>query len=177
MTGGIGKSKTWIPDTGKLGKKQGFYSCYDPSATWKDMAADEGSSNWAPRGKTWWEPDNNGCGITEDDLNSYMIFSLEVKSGLEVHRFTGGVETVTYGLFGMNVDNYTISALDVDFVHGAWATSKAVDFKNNFQILYLDDEQLMIGNYRDEAMSGEGRCILCWNFVSKDYADNYEANK
>ena len=48
-------------------------------------------------------------------------------------------------------------------------------FRNNFQILVLTENQLMIGNYRDEAMSGEGRCVYCWNFVSKDYADNYEA--
>ena len=102
-----------------------------------------------------------------------MTFSLEGKAGLTVHRFTDGQDITTDGLFSMNTDNHTISAVDVDFVHGVWADGKAVDFRNGFQILLLTENQLMIANYRDEALSGEGRCIYCWNFVSKEYADSY----
>lgn len=174
LAGGAGNSKTWIPDNGSYGMKQGFYSCYDPSATYQDMVSDNGT-NWYAKDKTWWEPSNADIGITADDLNSYMTFSLEGKAGLTVHRFTDGRETVTEGLFSMNTDAHTISAIDVDFVHGAWATKNAVDFRNGFQILVLTKDQLMIANYRDEVLSGEGKCIYCWNFVSKEYADNYKA--
>lgn len=172
LAGGAGHAKTWVPDNGNYGMKQGFYSCFDPSATYLDMVTDNGT-NWYPKDKVWWEPGNGDVGITEDDLNSYMTFSLEGKAGLTVHRFTEGQEVVSEGLFSMNTDNHTMSAVDVDFVHGAWADGKAVDFRNGFQILLLTENQLMIANYRDEALSGEGRCIYCWNFVSKEYADNY----
>lgn len=172
LAGGAGHAKTWVPDNGNYGMKQGFYSCFDPSATYLDMVTDNGT-NWYPKDKVWWEPGNGDVGITEDDLNSYMTFSLEGKAGLTVHRFTEGQEAVSEGLFSMNTDNHTMSAVDVDFVHGAWADGKAVDFRNGFQILLLTENQLMIANYRDEALSGEGRCIYCWNFVSKEYADNY----
>ena len=73
----------------------------------------------------------------------------------------------------MNTSDHTISAVNVDFIHGEWANNNAVDFRNGFQILVLTENQLMIGNYRDEALSGEGRCVYCWNFVSKEWADSY----
>lgn len=172
LAGGSGNSKTWIPDNGNYGMKQGFYSCFDPTTTYLDMVSDNGT-NWTAKDKAWWEPANADVDITEDDLNSFMTFSLEGKAGLTVHRFTDGQETVTEGLFSMDTDNHTISAVDVDFVHGEWATPNAVDFRNGFQILVLTENQLMIGNYRDEVLSGENRCVYCWNFVSKEYADNY----
>lgn len=172
LAGGSGNSKTWIPDNGQYGMKQGFYSCFEPSATYVDMTSDDGF-NWIAQDKTWWEPSNADIGITEDDLKSYMTFSLQGKAGLIVHRFTGGQETVTEGLFSMNTSDHTISAVNVDFIHGEWANNNAVDFRNGFQILVLTENQLMIGNYRDEALSGEGRCVYCWNFVSKEWADSY----
>lgn len=174
LTGGVGNEKVWVPDTGKYGMKQGFYSCFDPTSTYKDMVAEANTPyNWYARDKTWWEPGNADVGITDDDLNSTMIFSLKGKAGLTVHRFTDGVEAVLNGVFDMNTTAHTISAVDVDFLHGAWANGKAVDFRNGFQVLVLTENQLMIGNYRDEALSGEGRCVYSWNFVSKEWADNY----
>ena len=102
-----------------------------------------------------------------------MTFSLEGKAGLKIHKIENGVETVSEGLFNMNTETRTMSAIDIDFHHGAWADGKSVDFRNDFKVLVLTENQLMIGNYRDEALSGEGKCVFCWNFVSKDYADNY----
>ena len=102
-----------------------------------------------------------------------MTFSLEGKAALKIHKVEYGQETVTEGLFNMNTESHMISAIDVDFHHGAWADGKAVDFRTDFQILLLTENQLMIGNFRDAALSGEGKCVFCWNFVSKEYADNY----
>ena len=173
LAGGAGNSKTWIPDDGTYNMKQGFYSCFDPTATPADMTCDEGKNNWYPVDKTWWEPSNADIGITEDDLKSYMVFSLQGKAGLTLHRFTNNQEVVTEGLFSMNTDEKKMSAIDVEFLHGEWANGKSVDFKTDFMILVLTENQMMIANFRDEALSGEGRCVYCWNFVSKDYADNY----
>ena len=171
LAGGSGNSKTWIPDDGSYGLQQGFYTCFDPSTTYVDMV--QNGSKWTTSSKTWWEPSNADAGVTEDDLMASMTFSLQGSAGLSVTTYKDGVATTKEGMFSMNTDNHTISAIDVDFAHGAWADGKAVDFRNNFQILVLTENQLMIGNYRDEAMSGEGRCVYCWNFVSKEYADNY----
>lgn len=173
LAGGSGSTKTWVPDNGNYGMKHGFYSCFEPSATYLDMTHSDGKNDWSAKDKTWWEPSNADIGITENDLKSYMTFSLQGKAGLSIHRSTGGQETVTEGLFSMNTNDHTLSAVDVDFIHGEWANNNAVDFRNGFQILVLTENQLMIGNYRDEALSGEGRCVYCWNFVSKEWADSY----
>jgi hypothetical protein len=175
LTGGAGKSKTWVPDNGNYGMKQGFYSCFEPSATHLDMTHDDGKNNWYAKDKTWWEPSNADIGITADDLAQTMTFSLQGKAGLTVTKVVDGKTVTTEGSFVMDADNYTISAIGVEFPHGAWANGKAVDFSSNYQILYMDENQLMIANYRDEGLSGEGKCIYCWNFVSKDYADSYVA--
>lgn len=172
LAGGVGESKTWVPDNGSYGMKQGFYSCFDPTTTWEDMVADV-EYDWYAQDKTWWQPSDSDIGNTEDDLLSYMTFSLDGKAGLTVYRYNNGEYIETEGTFNMNEENHTISAVGVDFLHGEWATGNAVDFRNGFQILVLTENQLMIGNYRDEALSGEGACLYCWNFVSKDWADNY----
>ena len=151
--------------------KHGFYSCFAPEASYLNMKKDDGKNNWYSDGYTWWEPSNSDIGHTQADLETYMTFSLEGKAGLKIHKIENGVETVSEGLFNMNTETRTMSAIDIDFHHGAWADGKSVDFRNDFKVLVLTENQLMIGNYRDEALSGEGKCVFCWNFVSKDYAE------
>ena len=82
LTGGAGNSKTWVPDNGNYGKKHGYYSCFDPSATWADMTHTDGKSDWYADGKTWWEPGYAEVGIKDDDLMGVMKFSLDGGSKL-----------------------------------------------------------------------------------------------
>ncbi|MDE6269982.1 MAG: hypothetical protein K2M12_03895 [Muribaculaceae bacterium] len=172
LAGGAGGSKTWVPDNGKYGMKQGFYSCFEPTTTHADMVNNDG--NWSAGGKTWWEPSNNDVGITEEDLLGEMTFSLDGKAGLKVTFGNGLFEGEQETIFNFNEEDWTISAENgVQFLHAVWAHDKSLDWSKGFQVLVLTENQLMIGNYRDEALSGEGRCIYCWNFVSKDYADSY----
>ena len=173
LTGGAGNSKTWVPDNGKYGMKQGYYSCFDPSAVWEDMTHTDGMNNWYADGKTWWEPANGDVGITDDDLAGSMTFSLQGGAKLSTTTVVNGVPTTVEGTFDMNADGHTIAANGVDFLHAAWTDGKAQDFRNGYVILYLDENQLMIANHRDPVLSGEGDCLYCFNFVSKDYADSY----
>lgn len=174
LTGGAGNSKTWIPDNGQYGMKQGYYSCFDPSAVWEDMTHTDGKHDWYAANKTWWEPANGDVGITEDDLKGEMTFSLQGNAKLSVTTYVGGVPVTKEGTFDMNTDAHTIAASNVDFLHAAWTDGKAKDFRNGYVILYLDENQLMIANHRDPVLSGEGDCLYCFNFVSKEYAATYE---
>lgn len=172
LAGGAGGSKTWVPDNGQYGMKQGFYSCFDPSTTHADMVNTDG--NWTAGGKTWWEPSHSDIGITEDDLAGEMTFSLDGKAGLKVKFGNGLFDGEQETIFNFDEENWTISAENgVQFLHAAWAHGKSAEWSKDFQVLVLTENQLMIANYRDEALSGEGRCIYCWNFVSKDYAESY----
>jgi hypothetical protein len=53
-------------------------------------------------------------------------------------------------------------------------TEKAKSFSSDFYVFHLSENQLMIANLRDKALSGEDPCWYVWNFVSKDYKDNYK---
>lgn len=162
LTGGGGNSKTWVPDNGNYGKKQGYYSCFDPSATHTDFGS-----------KTWWEPSDSDVGNTEDDLKAEMTFSLQGGAKLTTTTYVDGVPTTKEGTFDMNPDAWTMAANGVDFLHAAWTDGKAKDFRNGYVILYLDENQLMIANHRDPVLSNEGDCLYCFNFVSKEYAESY----
>lgn len=170
LAGGAGNSKTWIPDNGHYGMKQGFYSCFDPTATPADMTHDEGSNNWYAKDKTWWEPSNSDVGITDDDLAQTMTFSLKGSAQVTVTDASGNETT---GTFAFDPNTGALSANGVEFAHGAWANGKSKSFSTDFVVLHLDENQLMIANKRDPALSGEGECWYVWNFVSKEYADNY----
>jgi hypothetical protein len=171
LTNGAGNSKTWVPDNGKYGMKQGFYSCFAPAATAADMTHDEGMNNWYAKGNTWWEPSNADVGITADDLAQTMTFSLKGGAGLTVTDASGKATT---GTFAFDPDSHSLSADGVEFAHGAWANGKSKSFSKDFYVFLLNKNQMMIANKRDPALSGEGECWYVWNFVSKDYADNYK---
>lgn len=170
LAGGAGGSKTWVLDNGKVGMKQGAYSCFDPNALYEHMTHDEGLNNWYANGYTWWEPANADVGITEADLAKEMTFGLSGGATLTIKNADG---TVSEGSFAFDPDNHSISAIGVEFVHGDWADGKSKSFSDNFYVFHLDENQLMIANKRDPALSGEGECWYVWNFVSKDYRDNY----
>lgn len=175
LAGGAGNSKTWVPDNGNYGMKQGFYSCFEPSTVHADMVKKEGTDgNWYADGKTWWEPANGDLdGFIEADLFGEMTFSLQGKAGVSV-KFENGISpAVQEGIFNFDTDGYTMSIDGAQFLHALWAHDKSEDWSKGLQVLVLTKDQLMIGNYRSEALSGEGRCIYCWNFVSKEYADSY----
>lgn len=172
LAGGAGKSKTWIPDNGNYGCKQGFYTCFDPLATIDVMTHDEGKNNWYALGYTWWEPGNSEVGVTDEDLAQEMTFSLEGSATISVKDANGNITT---GSYVFSPDKHSLDADGVEFAHGAWANGKSKSFSSDFYIFHLSENQLMIANKRDPVLSGEGEAWFVWNFVSKEYAENYSA--
>jgi len=170
LAGGAGKSKTWVLDNGKVGMKQGAYSCFAPEALYEHMTHDEGLNNWYAKDYTWWEPSNSDIGITDSDLAKEMTFGLSGGATLTILNADG---SISEGSFAFDPDNHSVSAIGVEFVHGDWANGKSKSFSDNFYVFHLDENQMMIANKRDPALSGEGECWYVWNFVSKEYRDNY----
>ena len=173
LTGGADNSKTWIPDDGNYGMKQGFYSCFSPDATFDSMTHDDGLNNWYAKDLTWWQPSNSDVGVTSDDLAQTMTFDLKGGANLTVTDAKGNA---TAGVFTFDPDAHALNAEGVEFAHGAWADGKSKSFSKDFYVFHLGENQLMIANLRDPALSGEGACWFVWNFVSKEYADAYKAS-
>jgi len=159
LTGGVGHSKTWIFDNGKYGLASGELSFQDPADGTPTM------SNFSPN----WEP---GAGTQTGDDNiwdSYMTFTLDGGAFVEVYNAGWKDES---GTFMLNTDNNTLSLVNASIIHPESWDGNSSNWRNNLNVVALTENQLRIAVFRDT--SSEGEWWYIWNFVSKEYADNYE---
>ena len=156
LTGGVDQEKVWVFDNGSYGFAAGEMTYADPSGTvtWNNWTA-----NWDP-----------GVGHTGDDAiwESTMTFNLKGGANVTVSNSSSG-ETQT-GTFMLNTDTHTITFTDCDLLHTPGWTDRSTNWRRDLQLLELDENHLRIGVMRDNS---EGPWWLIWNFVSKEYADNY----
>lgn len=160
LTGGIGKSKTWIHDNGKYGLAKGEVDYADPSTT---VEYNNFSTNWSP-----------GAGHTDDDKiwGSTMTFSLGGGALVDIHNAAKGGDVDESGTFLLDVDNKTITFTDANIMHTQGWNSKTTNWARGLKILTLNENQLRVAVLR-ETISGESEWWMVWNYVSKEYADNY----
>ena len=156
LTGGVDQEKTWIFDNGEYGFAAGELTYADPSGTvtWNNWTA-----NWDP-----------GVGHTGDDAiwESTMTFNLQ--GGANVTVYNSSSDETQTGTFMLNTDSHTITFTDCDLLHTPSWSDRTTNWRRDLQLLELDENHLRIGVMRDNS---EGPWWLIWNFVSKEYADNY----
>lgn len=160
LAGGVGEEKTWVYDNGQYGYCSGELSYGDPAAN-TNLGLNNFTSNW--------DPGAGHCG--EDTMwDSYMTFNLKGKAGYTFYNSTSG-QTQT-GVFGLNEDSYVLSLTDADLMHpNAW-DGRLASWRMNLQIIELDENHLRIGYVRIPGSWG-GEWVEVFNYVSKEYADNY----
>ncbi len=166
LTGGVGASKMWIPDNGKYGLAPGELSYADPGGTveW---------NNWSPN----WEPAAGFTMAAGDNpiWESSMTFDLINGANVSIDdRSSGGVGQKK-GSFMLNTDAHTITFTDADLLHTSGWSHMTSNWKKDLKILTLTENQLRIGILRQKDTSGEDPWWIIWNYVNKEYADNYEA--
>lgn len=158
LSGGVGNEKEWIYDDGSYGFAAGEMTYADPAATieWNNWTA-----NWDP-----------GRGHTGDDAiwPSTMTFDLIGGANVRIHSVSSSGETDTQGTFMLNTDDHTITFTDCELLHTPGWSDRSTNWRNNLQLLELDENHMRVGVMRDNS---EGPWWLIWNFVSKEYADNY----
>src|SRR5690606_31235654 len=158
LTGGVGNSKTWILDNGKYGLAPGPLSYADPSRNqiWADFQPN-------------WEPLAAEIGATDEDMAAEMTFSLmggpfvaTVKPNEE-----GGNES---GTFSLDTEGHTLSTTDATIIRVASFIPNASNWNQNLNILELNENQLRVGVMRTNE---EGSGWYIWQYLSKEYAENY----
>ena len=172
LTGGVGQAKTWIPDNGNYGLCSGELSYGDPSASnaeWNNF-----TSNW--------DPSYGGGGMAESATSQYAktTWTFDLKNGANVtlHRVDDdGTATDTKGTFLLDTENHRLNLTDMQIPHtSAWDNhGDATDWSKDIHIVTLTENQLRVAMLRNPNTSGEGKWWLVFNFVAKDYADNYKA--
>lgn len=160
LSGGVGKSKTWIYDDGTYGYASGELTYGDPSAN-----PNFGFNNFTPN----WPPGKGHCG---DDAmwDSYMTFSLE--NGAHYTFYNSSTETKQEGVFGLNESSYVLNLTDADLMHPYTWNARLANWRQNLQIVELDENHLSIGYTRVPGDWG-GEWLEVFNYVSKEFADNY----
>ncbi|WP_281231494.1 hypothetical protein [Flavobacterium gelatinilyticum] len=159
LSGGVGKQKSWILDTGKFGLAMGAMSYADPSGTVE-------FDNFKPN----WEPEKMPPGSTDADMHwgRYMTFSLEGGPFMTVHEADG--TKIENGTYFLDATAHTLTTTNATILRADNFIASASNWNNGIKILKLTENQLQIGIMRTNS---EGPWWLIWNFVSKSYADTY----
>lgn len=168
LSGGVGKSKTWIPDNGNYGLASGDISYGDPALT--NAEYNNFTSNWDPGAN---HQDGTGTfnksSITFDLINGAHISTTTYSPD--------GTSKEANGTYLIDTDSKQLNLTDAQLLHSPnWDNKQdAIGWAKNIHIVTLTDNQLRLAILRNPATSGEGKWWLVFNFVSKDYADNYKA--
>lgn len=159
LSGGVGKKKSWVADNGKYGLAPGAMSYADPSTT-----VEWGS--FTPN----WEPEGNANSSTDADMHwgRYMTFSLEGGPFMTIHEADG--TTIENGSYFLDINAHTLTTTGTTILRPDNYIANASNWNDNLKVLTLTENQLRIAVKRTNS---EGPWWYIWNFVSKDYADNY----
>lgn len=161
LSGGVGKSKTWVHDNGNYGLASGEIDYADPSTT---VEFNNFTPNWSP-----------GSGYTGDAniWKSSMTFSLNGGAFVTVHNASLKGDIDQSGMYMIDVDRKTLTFTNAELMHTQSWSNMTANWSKNLKILTLTKDQLQVGILRDPATSGDSKWWIIWNFVSKEYVDNY----
>jgi hypothetical protein len=159
LTGGVGKSKTWVPDNGKYGFAAGFMSYADPSVS---QEFDNFTINW--------DPGNTQVKATDTDFKATMTFDLIGGPHLTVVK-PNEPGAPTSGTYFFDAKNHTLSTNDVTVIRIAAIITEVSNWTGNVKVLKLNDNQLRIAFMRTDPSQGPWWDV--YNYVSKDYASTY----
>ncbi|MDR0962362.1 MAG: hypothetical protein LBM62_07390 [Mediterranea sp.] len=156
LTGGVGESKVWVFDNGAYGLSTGELSYADPSSV---VEFNNFTINY-----------QEGAGSTGDAnmWNSTMTFSLIGGATVSIHD--ASASTDINGTFMLNTTDHTLNFTDAELMHTSGQSGRSSNWAKDLKILTLTKDQLQVGIMRD---NDEGPWWMIWNFVSKEYADNY----
>lgn len=180
LTGGVGKSKTWVP----VDQNYGVGNCTGPmmycnpddvlndGSGSTDIAINHMVPNWDPGFQSWLIPADNAY------MDSYMTFSLDDVNGCSITEYRGesGVRfsstgTTLNGKFNLNVSDKNhpkLSFTDTYLLHHIGADEMCENYTTDLYITELTPYFLQVATMRTNS---EGSWWIIWNFIAKDVQD------
>lgn len=177
LSGGVGKSKTWYLDLDANGVSRYFNGplyFYSTGYSWESItngAAPEGVDqwNWCPK---WSE---NTWMMNAADFGS-MTFDLKNGANVTVIHNTIPSRGTEKGLYMISTTEHTMRMTNASPLHDSNRNGQVIDW-GNIRIMSLTENTMQLGVLRDAALAGDQACWLVYNFISKDYFDNWVAGE
>lgn len=169
LSGGAGKSKTWYLDLNADAVSKYFMGplyFYGTNDSWESV-----TNGVKVGGDSWnWNPDYKGNSwlMTAADFGS-MTFDLIDGAHITVDHKTIAAKGTQHGTYMMDVDNHTLKMTDAGILHDLGRDGIVTQW-GDIKILSLTDNSMQLAVVRDNDPK-EGKCLLVYNFISKEYSD------
>ncbi|MBQ7420251.1 MAG: hypothetical protein IJV17_05885 [Prevotella sp.] len=177
LTGGVGKSKKWVPvdkDYG-VGQCTGPVMYCNPDDVLNDGSGDTniGISHMKPN----WDPGFQSWLIPESDpyMDSYMVFSLDDVNGCSMIEYRGeagtksaSTGTTLSGKWNLNLSDKnhpTLSFTDTYSMHNTGFNEVCDNYTTDIIITELTPYMLQLATMRTNS---EGSWWIIWNFIAED---------
>lgn len=172
LSGGIGHEKTWYLDLDENGLSRFFAGplyFYGTAHSWESVTdgAEISGDNWSWNAK-WSE---NAWLMAAADFGS-MTFNLKGGANVEVEHKTISTRGTETGTYSINTAEHTMRLTNASPLHDSNRNGQVADW-GNIKILSLTDNTMQLAVLRDPALSGEAAALFVYNFISKDYRDNW----
>lgn len=180
LTGGVGKTKQWVP----VDKSYGVGQCSGPvmycnpedvlndGTKIDDLAFENFAPNWDPGFQSWLIPN------TDAYMDSYMTFGLDNVKGctLDEYRGESGVKgsstgTTKSGKWNLNLSDAkhpTLTFTNTYSMHNTGFDNVCNNYTTNIKVVELTPYIMQLATMRTNS---EGSWWLIWNFVAKDVQD------
>jgi hypothetical protein len=159
LSGGAGEEKEWVLDTeGKY--FDGSISFYDP----------------ANPSTLWWGPGPADIFPNVMASGDYGVMSFDLKQGANFHanKLIDGMEE--QGTYVLNTADMTLTINDATILRSYKPAKNGLTGVSDWQhykVLMLNEDALQLAVLRDRDVDGEGPALLAYNFISKEYSDNW----
>lgn len=173
LSGGVGKSKKWVP----VDKFYGVGQCTAPVMYCNpDDVLNDGSGdtniginhmtpNWDPGFQSWLIPADSPY------MDSYMTFSLDDQNGCSIEEYRAEDGATLKGKWNLNLtdkNHPTLSFTDAYCMHNVGFDEVCSNYTTDIVITELTPYMLQLATMRTNS---EGAWWIIWNFIAADVQD------
>lgn len=180
LSGGPGNEKSWVLDINADGVCKYFVGplyFYGTDDTYDVVTNGNAAVDYNGDGTidSWsWAADWAGNGswlFSSTGAMDYGTMTFDLKDGahVKVENLASG-ETFN-GSYMLNIESYTLTLTDAELLHDPGRDAIVTKW-GDCRVLSLTEEAMQLGVIRDNDPN-EGPCLLVYNFISKEYSDNW----
>ncbi|MDR0892540.1 MAG: hypothetical protein LBN24_07985 [Mediterranea sp.] len=179
LSGGVGNSKTWLLDLNADGQCKYFLGplfFYGTDDSWETVTLGQAATDYDGNGAidSWsWQADwaGNGSWLFSTGAMDYGSMTFNLINGANITVDDKASGTTYNGTYMLDAENHTIKLSDAKMIHDPGRDAIVTDW-TTLRLLSLTENTMQLGVIRDNDPS-EGPCLLVYNFISKEYSDNW----